>query len=52
MGAAGALTGVPKAPKGGANGATPPESEGNPAEGGSSRAESNGIVVFNHTSIV
>ena len=33
-GAAGALTG---APKGGAEGATLPEGEGNPAEGGSSR---------------
>ena len=37
MDAAGALTGAPKAPKGGAKGATPPEGEGNPAEGGSSR---------------
>ena len=37
MGAAGAPTGVPKAPKGGIGGATPPEGEGNPAEGGSLR---------------
>ena len=37
MGAAGALTGAPLAPKGGAVGATPPEGEGNPAEGGSLR---------------
>ena len=37
MGAAGAPTGSPKAPKGGAHSATPPEGEGNPAEGGSSR---------------
>ena len=37
MGAAGALTGAPKTPKGGAGGATPTEGEGNPAEGGSSR---------------
>ena len=29
--------GAPTAPKGGAGGATPPEGEGNPAEGGSSR---------------
>ena len=35
MGAAGTLTGPPKVPKGGAEGATPPEGEGNPAEGGS-----------------
>ena len=34
MGAAGALTGAPKAPKGGAEGATIPVGEGNPAEGG------------------
>ena len=34
MGAAGAPTGALKAPKGGAHGATPPEGEGNPAEGG------------------
>ena len=34
MGAGGAPTGAPKAPKGGAEGATPPEGEGNPAEGG------------------
>ena len=38
--AAGALTGAPKAPKGSAVGATPPEGEGNPAEGGSSRVYS------------
>ena len=37
MGAAGAPTGAPKALKGGAQGATLPEGEGNPAEGGSSR---------------
>ena len=37
MGAACALTGAPKTPKGGAEGATLPEGEGNPAEGGSSR---------------
>ena len=35
--AAVALTGAPRAPKGGTEGATPPEGEGNPAEGGSSR---------------
>ena len=40
MGAAGALTG---APKGGAEGATPPEGKGNPAQGGSSRVYSNDI---------
>ena len=34
MGAVSAPTGAPKAPKGGAEGATPPEGEGNPAEGG------------------
>ena len=34
IGAGGAPTGVPKAPKGGARGTTPPESERNPAEGG------------------
>ena len=28
------LRGAPKAPNGGAEGATPPEGEGNPAEGG------------------
>ena len=41
MGATGALTGAPKASKGdakgGTEGATIPEGEGNPAEGGSSR---------------
>ena len=39
MGAAGTPTEAPKAPKGGAVGATPPEAEGNPAEGGSSRVQ-------------
>ena len=39
MGAAGTLTGVTKAPKGGAGGATPPEGEENPAEGGSSQVQ-------------
>ena len=34
MGTAGTPTGAPKAPKGGAGGATPPEGDGNPAEGG------------------
>ena len=34
MGTAGAPTGAPMAPKGGAQGTTPPEGEGNPAEGG------------------
>ena len=34
MGARGAPTGVPTAPKGGTEGTTPPEAEGNPAEGG------------------
>ena len=34
MGAAGAPTGASKAPKGGAEGATPPEGEGNLAKGG------------------
>ena len=33
MGAGGVLTGASKVPKGGAEGAAPPESEGNPAEG-------------------
>ena len=33
----GAPTAAPKAPKGGAEGSTPPEGEGNPAEGGSLR---------------
>jgi len=35
MGAAGTQTGAPKALEGGANGATSPEGEGNPAESGS-----------------
>ena len=34
MGAVGTPTGAPKVLKGGAVGATPPEGEGNPAEGG------------------
>ena len=34
MGTTGAPTGAPKGPKGGAQGATPPEGEGNPDEGG------------------
>ena len=34
MGAGGAQTGASSAPKGSAEGATPPEGEGNPAEGG------------------
>ena len=34
MGTTGAPTGAPKGPKGGAQGATPPEGEGNPAEVG------------------
>ena len=46
MGAAGALTGAPKAPKGGAPGATPPEGEGNLASGGSSRVLPNKIYQF------
>ena len=46
MDAAGAPTGSPKAPKGGAEGATPPEGEGNPAVGVSLR------VFFNHLSIL
>ena len=37
MDAAGTPTAAPKAPKGGAGGATSPEGEGNPAESGSSR---------------
>ena len=37
MGTAGAPTGAPKVPKGGVVGATPPEGEGNPTEGGRSR---------------
>ena len=37
MGAAGAPTGALQAPKLGVEGATPPEGEGNPAEGGSLR---------------
>ena len=41
MGTTGALTGAPRAPKGGAKDATPPEGEGNPAEGGSSRVTTN-----------
>ena len=48
MGAAGALTGAPKAPKGGAGGTTPPEGEGNPAEGGSSRVYIDNIDMSIH----
>ena len=45
MGTAGFSTGAPKAPKGGAKGATPPEGEVNPAEGGSSRVVYNLLLV-------
>ena len=44
MGAAGAPTGTPMAPKGGAEGATPPEGEENPAEGKSSRVYTNTVL--------
>ena len=43
MSAAGALTGAPKMPKGGAESATPPEGEGNPADGGSPRVFLNSV---------
>ena len=46
MGAAGTPTGAPKSLKGGTKGATPPEGEGNPAEGGSSRVYFNVFVSF------
>ena len=47
----GTPTGAPKVPKGGAEGTTPPEGEGNPAEGGSSRVyhclkKNIGLIVF------
>ena len=45
MGAPGALTGAPKAPKGGARDATPPGGEGNPTEGGSSRVIKNKLCI-------
>ena len=47
MSARGALTGAPKAPKGDAKGTTPPEGEGNPAEGGSSRVVLNPVKYRN-----
>ena len=46
MDAAGTLAGALNAPKGGAEGATPPEGEGNPAEGGSSRVVLNTVFLF------
>ena len=48
MGVTGILTGAPKAPKGGIEDTTPPEGEGNPAEGGSSRVYDDTIHTLSH----